>query len=151
MPICTTYPAEPFRPYVAAHYEELPMAGWNAGANSAGIQSGDCYLSWKVTADCVGAVTGFCAPDRESYVYYDITHGIHTTSTNGVLVAQVVERGVLRGEIIGFAATDLLYIRRVSGRVEYYINTTRFYTSTVLSRNSIRAGTALFLANDEVI
>lgn len=151
MPTCVTYPAEPARPYIPAHYDELPNPGWNAGANSVATQSGDCYLSWMVNADCAGAVTGFCAPNRPSYVYYDIQHGIYTTSTNGALVAQVVERGVTKGDLVGFDAADELYIRRFKDRVEYYVAGTRIYVSSVPSRGTIRAGTSLYLDHDEII
>lgn len=151
MPVCTTYPATP-RIYGNPEYISYsPIIGWNAGANSIKIQSGDCYCSWQVNNEVVGAVMGFSPPSRPSYRYADLTHALIVISVNGAKAVQVMESGRYKTAVAPLSNGSTLRIQRLRDDVEYLINGVVIYTSDVLSMGTIRAGAVLYSSGDKII
>ena len=150
MPCITTpaYPAVIGRPSYVAF---TPILAWDAGANTINTEDGDCYFQWSVNNDIVGGVAGFSPPNRDSWRYGDLTHAFFIVSVNGARAIQVIENGQLKGSPLPCPAGAVLYIRRVRGVVEYFINSTRVYTSTTRSTGTIRGGSVLYASGDKII
>jgi hypothetical protein len=97
------------------------QAGWNAGAQSAEIGSGDFYARFTIPATDIGVIVGLADPASASGVYGAIEHGLRYSTGNAV--PAVLERGVDQGEVATPQAdTYVCEVRRVDGDVTYVVN-----------------------------
>lgn len=153
---CITVPGQPYIPGVPSYVEDLPVLGWNGGANSIAQHDGDCYFKFGVDATLVGVVAGLGPPNRNPSNFARLTHAFQLASVNGLLVWRIVEGGAPVGnQVVQFDADDEFYIRRVRGIVQYFINSMDQaglkHTSQVRSEGLLRAGAVLYASGDKVI
>lgn len=122
------------------------LQGWNAGARSQKVLTGDAYVTFDIPPSAVGVAAGFAHPGSPVSSLTSITHGL--LFTGGTV--RVVERGVeVANSNITLTGSTPLFIRRAGGVVTYRVGGWE-YESTAASLSSVGLTTCLYLAGDSV-
>lgn len=140
------FPAVPAVQGSAAQVHSTPILGWNGGARSIDILTGDCYASFTIDAHPVGVVCGF-APNDTSTAFNEATHAFYAHGST----IQVVESGTVVATVSGASLIDhpTLIIRRESGRVSYHVGSW-MYVSAVQSTGPVLLDATLYATGDTV-
>ena len=146
------YPATaaiPATPAVAATPSQTIQnfqLGWSGRADSIAQLTASGNFTFSLPASNVGAVVGMSAAPQ-SAGYTDIQYGIY--SAHGI--AQVYESGVSVFNYGAHTITDVFKIRKRDGVVDYLVNGTVIYTSTVKSNVGVQLSAALYSGGDSVV
>jgi len=119
--------------------------GWNSGARSTHVETGDCVATFSVPDTAAGVVCGFSSTDHNAG-YRDIEHGLMLQAG----FVRVVERAVFKTALAAFVTADVFTIRRAGGVVQYLQNGTLLYTSATASTGTIFLDSSLYIAGDEI-
>ena len=153
-PVTTTvyHPAVPATPAVAA-VPATPsqtiqnfQLGWTGRADSIASLTASGNFTFNIPATNVGSVVGMSAAPQSSG-YTDIQYGFY--SAHGV--AQIYESGASVYTYGAHSGTDVFKIRKRDGVVDYLVNGTVVYTSTVKSNVGMRLTAALYSGGDSVV
>ncbi len=118
--------------------------GWNAGANSIDVLSGEGRYKFTVPAG-IGVITGLTA-SSESNEYKEIDYAL-SFNRNRVYI---VENGVQMTGAFIYSPSDVFSVQRVGITVTYWQNTTLLYTSTVPSYGTLLADSSLYAVDDRI-
>ena len=123
--------------------------GWDGGARSLLIYSGDLFYSFKVNANPIGIVTGLSSPDRDTGVtYQEIQFAFHIQHGQ----YRIVESGQFLTNFAPYNQGDEFKITRVGSVVNYAVAGATVYTSLQPSIvDSVLVDASLYSANDEII
>ncbi len=125
----------PFTPTELVYDYKL---GWNGGARSASVFSGNVELDFYSSVSNIGAVIGLSQPsDNVGVTANEIDYAVHLDHGN----FRVLEKGVAKTGFIAFVMGDKFSIVRLGDVVTYQQNGSVIYTSMVYS-------TSVFLIAD---
>jgi hypothetical protein len=147
---CTDCTGQPFVPYVPPHFDQITVTGWDSGANSIRVRSGDCYAQFQLGA--AGAIVcGLAAaPRAEVTDMTNVLHGFYAIAATGSnMILSVIESGAMYAS--DSAAVDaVLRIERRRGVVRYLVGGVERYVSQRLSTGPVLVGACLFRSGDTV-
>lgn len=155
---CTIVPAVPAAAPVPGYETRTPQLGWNSGARSETVITGDARLTFSV-----GVVNGVVVGLRPSGsaapsgAISDATHGFYMYTGNGrVRQFQVIESGERIGDAWTYLDTAVFSIVRVENRVQYSVSgegqTLFQYASAapLAGDTPIEVVASLYASNDKV-
>lgn len=154
-PVCVDYPEQPYIAPVPARIEVTPVFAWDSGAHSFTQVAGDAQLRFTMFKG-VGTILGLApVPVLDGPLVTDhtrITHGfLGSTSAAGVPLAQIIERGQLRGTIFEYTPEITEFtIQRSGDTVSYLVDGTRRGVSLLPSTGAVVAASALYATGDRV-
>lgn len=123
--------------------------GWNAGARSRKVCSGDCQLRFSSPDTNAGLCIGFNNTDS-SASFREITHAFLLQRGAGIGNIFIYESGVRKYVGGQYVSTDVFTIRRNGTVVTYLKNDVLLYTSVVPSSGPIVVDTSLYAGGDSV-
>lgn len=148
--VCTTYPEQPHVPAQAAYVETVPVAEWNAGANSLDTQDGDCQVTFNMGL-VVGVIVGLTTDTSNVADYTRLSHALYFhQDASGRPVFNVLESGRTARAAEAYSTSDTWAIRRVGTMVSYFRNGQRVMVSQVPSSGTLSVGTALYYSGDSI-
>lgn len=139
------YPAVAGTPGTPGQVSREDRVGWNGGARSIDVLSGEGYVKFVINAKPTGVVAGLARNDSGG-VFGDVTHGVYA---HGSLI-DIVESGkVVATTDVSPATKPTIYIKREAGYVDYVVGGWR-YRSTARSEGSVFLDAALYTTGDSV-
>lgn len=151
MPDCITTPHIDAVPATPGYVQESPNEGWNAGATSVAVRSGNCYFRFEVSDATTGVIAGFAPyPRSDSAAVANLSHAFQLLNVRGFRFAQVIESGVARGEVIELGGFGVFELQRVGPNVFYLIDGSIVYASGAPSVGALQAGAVMYLSGDEI-
>lgn len=133
-----------------AYVMQSPVIGWNAGANSVAVRSGDMHV-FNFTVRLSGAVVvGFKERRTNQLTPELIEHGLLFQLVGGLRYVRVVEFGVTKTEFVLFDESEVFEIRRRNSVVSYFKNHRLFYSSDRLSNGTRLVNACLYVSGDTV-
>lgn len=123
------------------------QVGWNAGARSISLVSGDLTAKFTLTRGSTGLLCGLVESNYSSGSFNTVRHGVLARA--GQLI-DIVENGVVVAtSTVTFNADTTVIITRRGNVVRYSIGSWS-YQSTRASTGAKRLGSAIFTAGDSV-
>jgi hypothetical protein len=119
--------------------------GWNSGAVSKQVLSGDCDFTLSVAPSSVGIVAGLNS-GNEGTSYREIDHGLYFSRGGAI----VYEAGSAKTAAFAFTATDNFTVRRSGSVVTYLKNADVLYTSAKPSVGPVFADASLYMGGDTI-
>lgn len=148
--VCTTYPEQAYVAGQAAYIETVPLAGWDAGANSVDTQAGDCEVAFGMGL-VVGVIVGLTTDLEDVADYTRLTHALYFhQDAGGHPVYSVIESGQIVRAAESYALSDTWAIRRVGAAVSYFRNGLRVMVSRTPSSGELSVGSALYYSGDTI-
>jgi hypothetical protein len=123
-------------------------AGWNAGAVSTQMLSGDGYVEYQVSSLSDYVMFGLGSGDTDQG-YADIEYAIYTCPGTGYLY--IYEGGVYRAWAGSYAVGDKLRVSVEGGVVKYRMNGVPVYSSTVPQTYPLNVDTSLYSTGATVL
>lgn len=148
-PVCTYVPPRAYQPAVQRKVEQVPVIGWDAGANSIISQAGDCELRWTMGM-VVGVYVGFNIDVDDVADILRYSHSFVFLQRSGRPIFRIVEEGEARSFESEYSLSDEFAIRRVGGRVSYWKNGQKLQDSALESSGEVSAGSSLYVSGDMI-
>ena len=147
---CLVCPEEAAVPAVPAYTRQVANIGWNAGADSVDMLTGDVHTVFGVDTTIAGVVVGLkstrllpTVPNMTNYAFYFQQVGAAT-------MVQVIERGAAKTDLRSYTSDDVFEVRRSNGVVTYWQNGDLIYTSATRSSGGLVVNACLYASGDSV-
>jgi hypothetical protein len=147
---CLICPEQDASPYVPAVIRQVPVLGWNAGANSITQLAGDLHCVFSMPLGTTAVVIGLKSTRQRQTLPDLIENGWYFQSLAGTDMAQVVERGQVKTALSERVLNDTFEIRRSGGNVSYLKNGNVVYRSAVPSDGTMVVNTCMYASGDAV-
>lgn len=148
--VCYDCPAVPEIPAVPAQTIVDPRLGWNAGATSAEVHAGDCFVAFSIPAHVAGVVCGLAAAFVSTNPK-DVDHGVFVYQDAGRELWCLVERGAkVSAPVVRAPDTDAFRIERRGTTVRYFFNNRQVRVSPLAAPGARRVVACLYRADDGV-
>lgn len=147
LPATPAVPGDPGTPAWPAQPGRAPSfnAGWTGGAISAESLTSDGVYEFSVDASVVGVVTGINTRNLGSgYVEIPYAFYLHSGAYS------IMEAGVTITLPQPYAASDIFGVVRRGSFVEYFVNYTSVYSSTVPCTGAFFADCSLYFGGDVI-
>lgn len=139
------YPAVPGTPGVPATSQEIAEIGWDAGAHSIRVFSGDFRFEFDIGQDSSGVLCGLAPAGLPPAEYNTIRYGLRQVEDR----LAVVELGRVVAEVPTYTPGQRLVIQRVGGVVTYRVGTWT-YESALRNTNPLGVYACLYVTGDFV-
>lgn len=147
---CLVCPAIPAAPAQPASVRVLPNLGWNAGANSVHVLSGDVSLKDALTEAPAGIVIGLKTSRLLQTEPTLIDHALYFYTVAGVVFVEIHELGVQVGQAVEYPLGTPFEIRRIGSTVLYFVGGLLLATAAAKSLLPVLVNTCLYSAGDLV-
>jgi hypothetical protein len=129
-----------------AQYLTDSQIGWNGGAQSLAVSSGDFFMQATVNSSVQGVLVGIQGSGLPSGVFNSLEHAVLVSGSR----VSIVESGNTVLDAVAFAGDLLITIQRIGSQITYQAGSLIDYVSTRPSTGSKAMSAVLYAGTDYV-